>query len=254
MKQHIDRCVDVTLGSLDLSTKWLREELLRYGCSNGLRSALVPKATVGLITSIPTSVISAVVRTQDSNAWNGSLRYFGMSDDDMAESSRRERRFLRRVLSINRADELRLYSFRPYRWCIRGRTLRTGANERVNLSSINPSLDGSEYEGWSEHCDQGPPSDEQVQEVLAYSTLPFPPGVSIVSGVSRPSETRYENVTIVDERWKRRRLERLRLIVLQGFDNDSLLMYWPIGMEGSTEFLDCAIEAKMNVILPEERG
>ncbi len=88
-------------------------------------------------------------------------------------------------MSPDQPAPLRLYAFRAYHHCVAGLDSRTGANELLNLLPLDPTLTGFADEGWSERCDLAPLGEDTLEETLAYSTLPYPPGLAIVSNVSQ---------------------------------------------------------------------
>ncbi len=232
------------INSTELMKKWgmkfIREELKRYGNSCALRGKLsdLEFEQGVLATTLPLSILEKVAKCEDSGAFNGSLRFFGASDEMIESVQSKELFFLTGLLSTNWGDARRLFSCRSYSQCVLGKECRTGRNEILTLLHLKVPISGSSFEGWSEKNISGEYSVEDVRETLAYASLPYPPGVGIVSSVRENSlgqaEITRPRVLFQDEEWIHLRLKELQTIVVSGFDNEGLVFWIPPGERGES--------------------
>lgn len=211
-----------------VARQFLIGEVGRYGPSNGLRAQLVPVLLNPgfLLSPLPIDTLATVAATGDPKAFNGSLRYFGLSDAMIGACAAREEAFLCDL--VGSGEKRRIFTCRAYHSCVAGPAMRTGRDERVTLLPIQPNIAGSNYEGWSEIVTQDETSLESLEMTFAYGTVPHPPSLAVVAAVDEADTVRVAGEVVMGgAEWVASRLLGLRAIVLLGFDNDSLLFWVP---------------------------
>jgi len=228
--------------------QFLIGEVGRYGRSNGLRAGLIPVLSDPgfLISPLPVDTLATVAATGDPEALNGSLRYFGLSDAMIRVCAAREEAFLCDL--VGSCETRRMFTCCAYHSCVSGLAMRTGRDERVTLLPIQPSIAGSNYEGWSEIVTQDETSLESLEMTLAYGTVPHPPSLAVVTAVEETDTVRVAGEVVMGgAEWVASRLLGLRAIVLLAFDNDSLL-FWVPGTDSGEATVKAALDQGLAIM------
>ena len=222
----------------NLAVKFIRSELLfRYPECDALRNRLGQLSLEeGFIAcSLPLNVLERVAQFNDYEAFNGSLKYFGYAESGIARSQESEILFLVQLLNDDSSQRYQLLSCTSYSRDYQGLSTRTGLEESLIILRLkDPKLTPFQFEGWSWKKVSDEYTRQDVEDVLCYSSIPFPPGISIACRSADLSE-QSDRVQFQDEAWINRRLQTLELIIVRAFDNGGLLFWFPqTHLHGST--------------------
>lgn len=106
-----------------------------------------------------------------------------------------------------------------------------GRDEYRVLWPLATEHHGSSYEGWATKRVAQEWTQDDVLLTLAYSTLPFPPGLSICCQDTTGSWPQFwideERMRVEGDDWIEKCLITLRVIVIGAFDNERLLFWVP---------------------------
>ena len=214
----------------NLSIQFIRSELLlRFPECDALRSSLgkLPLEEGFIASSLPLDVLERVAQFNDYDAFNGSLKYFGHSESGIARSKETELLFLVQFLNDDSPESFQLLSCTSYSRDYHGLSTRIGLEESLIILRLkDPQSTPFQFEGWSWKKVSDKYSSHDVEDVLCYSSIPFPPGISIACRSADLNE-QSDRVQFQDEAWIKRRLQTLELIIVRAFDNGGLLFWFP---------------------------
>ncbi len=222
-----------TQKSKELAVAFARKEMTRYGESDGLRSRLatVISASGAVISALPGVTLENVSSNSDPDTFNGCLGRFGLSDSEIRSYIEIEDQFLTSISAWRSIERLTFCVCKDYHRCSQGLETKVGRDEAVTLFPMQHAVRGSHYEGWSEVAGRESIRDCGPRQTLAYSTVPYPPGIGIVTGGERRSELSGSHsgarVRLGSEQMITEWILELRLIAVLSFDNDGLLFFVP---------------------------
>jgi hypothetical protein len=209
---------------------FIESELLRYGSRGALRVALLRSdiSTGEVFTGVPPGVLAKVKATDDIDCFLGSVAYWGVPRDDIVAGYTAEVRFLQSVL--NSDSSLTMFSLNSYSQSSRGFERRVGSDEYLTLLPLKEPVNGSTFEGWSTARVSGDWAETDVETVLAYASLPFPPGLTVLCAdpaFARDQSEEPPRIRLQGDEWIEECLRTLRLLVVQAFDCEGSLLWIP---------------------------